>query len=184
MSDSAQRGFEIFKGKGGCAACHSGPRFSDDQPHNTAVPDNPAIWSDPLRHVTYVTFAMFMGVENYMNVRRDVGAHVRTHKEDGTDIGMFMTPTLRELKSTAPYMHNGMFGTLEDVIAFYNRGGGDDPNKDPALKPLDLSTEEQANLLAFLESLSGDPLTGPEFVWQDPIPANFTAIENWRETPN
>ena len=184
MSDSARRGFEIFKGKGGCAACHSGPRFSDDQPHNTAVPENPAIWGDPLRHVTYVTYAMFMGVENYMNIRRDVGAHVRTHKADGTDIGKFMTPTLRELNYTAPYMHNGMFGTLEEVIAFYNRGGGTDPNKDPALKTLDLSTEEQANLLAFLESLSGDPLTGPAFVWPDPIPANYTAIENWRETPN
>lgn len=184
LSDGAKRGFELFKGKAGCAACHSGPRFSDDQAHNTGVPDNPDIWSDPRRHVTYVTFAMFMGIENYMNVRRDVGAHVVSHKSDGSDIGKFMTPTLRELRYTAPYMHNGMLATLKDVVAFYNNGGGDDPNKDSRLKPLGLNLQEQANLLAFLDALSGDPLTGPEHVWTEKIPANYQAIENWRDVKN
>ncbi|MFQ5955990.1 MAG: cytochrome-c peroxidase, partial [Kiloniellales bacterium] len=184
MSASAERGFELFKGKAGCAQCHAGPRFSDDKPHNIGVPENPDIWSDPRRHVTYVTYAMFMGVENYMNVRRDVGAHVRSHKADGSDIGKFMTPTLRELKYTAPYMHNGVFKTLAEVIAFYNAGGGDDANKDSALKPLDLTRQEQGDLLAFLEALSGDPLVGPEFVWKEKIPASYTAIKNWRNTRN
>ncbi len=184
MSDSAARGFELFKGKAGCANCHSGPRFSDDQAHNTGVPENPDIWSDPRRHVTFVTYAMFLGVENYMNVRCDPGAHVRSHKMDGSDIGKFMTPTLRELEFTAPYMHNGTIATLPEVIAFYNRGGGSDANKDPLLKPLDLSTEEQHNLLAFVEALSGAPLTGPEFAWPEPISVNYQAIENWRETRN
>ncbi len=184
MSDSASRGFELFKGKAGCANCHSGPRFTDDQAHNTGVPENPDIWSDPRRHVTFVTYAMFMGVENYMNVRRDPGAHVRSHKTDGSDIGKFMTPTLRELTSTAPYMHNGTIATLSEVIAFYNRGGGSDANKDPLLKPLDLSTEEQRNLLAFVEALSGEPLTGSEFAWPEAISVNYQPIENWRETRN
>jgi cytochrome c peroxidase len=76
-------------------------------------------------------------------------------------------------------MHNGMLKTLKDVVAFYNAGGGDDPNKDPALKPLGLSDKDQANLVAFLEALSGDPLTGPEFVWPEKIPANYKPIENW-----
>jgi len=184
MSRSAKRGFALFTGKAGCASCHSGPRFSDDKPHNTGVPDNPAIWSDPLRHVTFVTYAMFMGIENYMNVRRDVGAHIRTHKADGSDVGKFMTPTLRELKQTAPYMHNGTLATLADVVAFYNAGGGEDANKDPALKALGLTDKEQGDLVAFLEGLSGDGLTGPEFVWQDAIPNNYTAIENWLKTKN
>ena len=184
MSDSASRGFELFKGKAGCANCHSGPRFTDDQAHNTGVSENPDIWSDPRRHVTFVTYAMFMGVENYMNVRRDPGAHVRSHKTDGSDIGKFMTPTLRELTSTAPYMHNGTIATLSEVIAFYNRGGGSDANKDPLLKPLDLSTEEQRNLLAFVEALSGEPLTGSEFAWPEAISVNYQPIENWRETRN
>ncbi len=184
MSDAARNGFELFKGKAGCAACHSGPRFTDDRAHNTAVPDNPDIWSDPRRHVTFVTFAMFLGVENYMNLRRDPGAHLRTHKSDGSDIGKFMTPTLRELNQTAPYMHNGTVASLKEVVAFYNNGGGNDANKDPRLKPLGLSREEQADLVAFLEALSGDPLTGPEHVWTGKIPANYQVIENWRDVRN
>ncbi len=63
-------------------------------------------------------------------------------------------------------------------------GGGDDVNKDERLKPLDLTVGEQADLIAFLEALSGDPLTGPEYVWEDEIPTNYPAIENWREVPN
>jgi cytochrome c peroxidase len=184
MSDAAKAGFELFKGKAGCAQCHSGPRFTDDKPHNLGVPENPEIWANPRRHVTFVTYAMFMGVENYMNVRRDPGAHVRWHKADGSDVGSFMTPTLRELKYTAPYMHNGVFKTLREIVAFYNDGGGNDPNKDSVLKPLDLSTQEQSDLVAFLEALSGDSLTGPEFVWQEKIPAKYDPIPDWRKARN
>lgn len=184
LSDSASRGFELFTGKAGCAACHTGLRFTDDKPHNIGTPENPEIWNNPLRHVTYVAFAMFMGVENYMNIRRDVGAHVWTHKADGSDIGTFITPTLRELKQTAPYMHNGTFETLADVVEFYNKGGGADPNKDRAIEPLGLSQDERKNLVAFLESLSGDPLTGPEFVWSDPISVNYKPIADWLKKRN
>jgi cytochrome c peroxidase len=184
MSDAALSGFELFKGKAGCTNCHNGPLFSDDQAHNVGTPENPEIWSNPLRHVTFVTYAMFMGIENYMNVRRDVGAHVRRHLADGSDIGKFMTPSLRELKYTAPYMHNGMLATLDDIVEFYNSGGGADLNKDPLIKPLGLSRQEKSDLVAFLMALSGDPKTGPAHVWQDKIPANYKPIENWLETKN
>lgn len=184
MSDEAKRGQELFTGKAGCASCHSGPLLTDDARHNTGVPNNPEIWSDPVRHATYTAFASFMGVENYMNVRRDVGAYIWDRKADGSTVGTFITPTLRELKYTAPYMHNGMLGSLSEVVAFYNDGGGDDPNKDPLLKPLGLSAAEQDELVAFLEALSGDPLTSPEYVWDEPIPTNYDAIENWREQRN
>jgi len=184
MTPAEFRGFQLFKDKAGCAQCHSGPRFTDDKPHNLGVPENPDIWSNPLRHVTFVTFAKFMGIENYMNIRRDVGAAVRTHRADGKDVGGFMTPTLRELKYTAPYMHNGMLKTLDDVVAFYNDGGGADPNKDQRIRPLELTPSERKDLVAFLEALSGDPLTGPEFVWKEPIPVTYETIENWRETRN
>ncbi len=184
MSAAAQRGFDLFKGKAGCSRCHSGPRFTDDAPHNIGVPENPEIWSNPMRHITFVSFANFIGIENYMNIRRDVGAHIRSHKVDGSDIGKFMTPSLRELKQTAPYMHNGTSKTLADVVRFYNRGGGRDLNKDPALKPLGLSKEERANLVAFLEALSGDPLTGPEHVWKDKINVNYAVIKDWLKKRN
>ncbi|MHA1566681.1 MAG: cytochrome-c peroxidase, partial [Alphaproteobacteria bacterium] len=85
ISESAQRGLALFNGKAGCVQCHSGPRWSDDKPHNIGVPENTEIFTDPLRHVTYVTFGSFMGIENIMNIRRDVGAHIRTHKADGSD---------------------------------------------------------------------------------------------------
>ena len=184
MSDSAKRGFELFKGKAGCIRCHSGPRFTDDRPHNIGVPENPEIFTDPLRHITYVTYAKFMGVANYMNLRRDVGTHVRTHKADGSDIGEFMTPTLRELRYTAPYMHNGMFSTLASVVAFYNGGGGEDPNKDRAMKPLGLSTQEQIDLVSFLNALSGEPLTGPAFAPTEEIDTEYKPIGNWLQTKN
>ena len=119
-----------------------------------------------------------------MNLRRDVGRHNVTLKADHSDYGVFITPTLRELKQTAPYMHNGTIKTLKDVVAFYNRGGGKDANKDSRMKPLGLSSGEQANLVAFLEALSGAPLTSAEHVWKDKISANYEPIENWRKARN
>ncbi len=184
MSESATRGQALFEGKAGCVSCHSGPRLTDDQAYNIGTPENPDIWSDPMRHMTYTAFASFMGVENYMNIRRDVGAQIIRHPADGSDVGSFNTPTLRELTYTAPYMHNGMLASLEDVVAFYNAGGGDDANKDARIKPLGLTDAEQADIVAFLKALSGDPLTGPEFVWPDPISTNYPAIENWRDVQN
>jgi len=185
MSKSASQGFELFKGKAGCAQCHTGPRFTDDNVYNTGVPENPDIWKDPVRHTTYVAFAKFMGIGNYMNVRRDVGAHVRTHKADGSDIGKFMTPSLRELKYTAPYMHNGMMKTLEEVVDFYNLGGGDDPtNRDPKLKPLGLTGTEKVDLVAFLKALSGDKLNSDAYVWKSKFPSEYAVIKDWRKVRN
>ncbi|WP_442918170.1 cytochrome-c peroxidase [Magnetococcus sp. PR-3] len=184
LSPAAQRGQALFQGKAGCQQCHSGPRYSDDQPHNLGVPENPSIFNTVKRHVTYVTFAKFMGVANPMGLRRDIGAHVRTHRADQRDMGSFMTPTLRALVYTAPYMHNGTLPTLEAVVAFYNAGGGVDPHKDPRLKPLGLTQTEQKDLVAFLKALSGPPLTGEAYVWDKPFPVEYEAIENWQEVEN
>ncbi len=184
MSDAAKRGRALFEGKAGCIDCHYGPRFTDGKAHNMGVPENPDIWSDPMRNMTYAAFAMFMGVQNYQNISQDVGAQIIRHPADGSDIGKFVTPTLRELKYTAPYMHNGMFKNLSDIVSFYNAGGEGTPNLDPKVRPLGLTFMEEQDLVAFLEALSGDPLTGPEYVWEDEIPTNYPAIENWREVPN
>ncbi|MBC6407137.1 MAG: photosynthetic protein synthase I [Rhodobacteraceae bacterium] len=181
MSAAAQRGQVIFEGKGNCAACHAGPRFSDDQPHNTGVPTNPDIWADPERHSAFVTYAKFMGVENYMHLREDLGAYVRTHQPQSQR--SFLTPTLRELRYTAPYMHNGVFATLQEVIDFYDAGGGEDAQKDSRLRPLGLVPSEKADLLAFLHSLSGDSFATEAYVW----PAddfNYAPIEDWRNSRN
>lgn len=181
LSASARRGQGLFEGKAGCAQCHSGPRFTDDRPHNIGVPDNPGIWADPRRHSAFVSFAKFMGVENYMNLREDPGAYIRTH--DAARMRTFLTPTLRELTWTAPYMHNGTFATLEAVVEFYNQGGGSDPLKDPRLRPLNLVPSERADLVEFLRSLSGETFDTDAYVWRGDD-YDYAAIENWRQTPN
>jgi cytochrome c peroxidase len=69
--------------------------------------------------------------------------------------GAFKTPTLRDVALTAPYMHNGMYQTLTEVIDHYNRGGDDKENLDPNIKPLGLTLQERQDLVAFMESLTG-----------------------------
>ena len=181
LSPAAQRGQVLFEGRAGCVACHSGPRLTDDKPHNTGVPGNADIWADPERHSAFVTYAKFMGIENYMNLRQDLGAYIRTHEPKTKR--SFLTPSLRELTWTAPYMHNGVLATLEEVVDFYDAGGGDDPLKDPRLRPLGLVPSERASLIAYLESLSGESFDIDAYVWRDDD-YNYALIENWRETAN
>lgn len=181
MSAAAKRGQAIFEGKANCAACHTGNRFTDEKPYNTGVRNNPDIWADPERHSAFVTYAKFMGVENYMNLREDLGAYVRTHRPETRR--SFLTPTLRELTWTAPYMHNGILATLEEVIDFYNAGGGDDPLKDSRLKTLSLKAKEKADLIAFLKSLSGDSFDTDAYVWRNDD-FDYELIKDWRNKPN
>jgi cytochrome c peroxidase len=70
----------------------------------------------------------------------------------------FRTPSLRNVAVTAPYMHDGSLRTLEDVVRFYARGGVSHPGLDPLLRPVALSDEEVADLVAFLESLTSSDL--------------------------
>jgi len=184
MSAAAKRGFELFKGKAGCVRCHGGPLFSDGKAHNTGVPENLDVFRDPERHQAFIAYNMFMGNGNYMALKRDLGAAVQTHRADGSDAGTFMTPSLRELRYTAPYMHNGMLKTLGDVVSYYDRGGGPDRNKDPLIKVLHLTEKQRGDLVAFLESLSGTPMTGDAFVWRKPYPEEYEAIADWRQARN
>jgi len=153
ISVDAKAGYDLFKGKAGCAACHNGPIGSDGELHATGVPENPDLLKNPLRTITLLRHYATSGMPNYMNARTDVGAYAIT--KDARDMGKFQTAQLRDLKYTAPYMHNGVFKTLDDVVAFYNQGGG----KGSVLKPLNLSSGEQKSLVAFLLTLSGDPVT-------------------------
>jgi cytochrome c peroxidase len=75
--------------------------------------------------------------------------------DPGAGQGNFKTPALREIARTAPYMHDGSIGTLEEVIDYYDRGGNRNPSLDPELHPLRLSSAEKQNIIAFLRILSG-----------------------------
>jgi len=152
LNGTQREGYELFKGKANCVSCHNGPIGSDGMLHRIGVPENPDITAEPLRHITMLRHYSTSGMPNYMNTHVDVGSYAIT--KDPKDKGKFATPSLRDLKYTAPYMHNGMFKTLDEVVEFYSRGGG----AGSELKPLNLSDSEKRALAAFLESLSGDPV--------------------------
>lgn len=80
----------------------------------------------------------------------------RAAKLQKRDKRAFKTPTLRSITETAPYMHDGVFKTLEEVVDFLNQGGGANPNLSPLMKPLGLSPEEKAEVMAFLKALTGE----------------------------
>lgn len=158
LSDSAKRGLELFNGKAGCIQCHNGPLLSDEDFHATGVPENPIFEKDPLVQVAlrFERVARGASEDIYRGSGQDLGLFLSSKRNE--DMGKFRTQTLRELTQTQPYMHNGVFWTLPEVIEFYNKGAGDHPNKSPKLRPLNLSAPEKEDLLAFLKSLSGDPI--------------------------
>ena len=162
LSDAAKRGLDLFAGKADCVACHSGPMLSDGGLHALAVPDNPAIDTDAERQIAMLRHFATMGTPNYMNLRSDVGHYVVT--KDPADIGRFVTPSLWDVGQTAPYMHSGVFATLDEVVDFYDAGGGDAARRSRLLRPIGLSVDEKADLVAFLQSLTGDPptITAPD----------------------
>ncbi len=93
--------------------------------------------------------------ESYRNTGvtwgKDAGRFATTNDE--TDRGKFKVPTLRGIGVSGPFMHDGSLRTLDDVVEFYNKGGGANPNRDPTMKSLDLTNEEKKALVAFLKSL-------------------------------
>ncbi|MCP3662121.1 MAG: photosynthetic protein synthase I [Gammaproteobacteria bacterium] len=182
MSATAKRGQKLFTGKAGCVQCHNGPLLTDQTAHNTGVPENFDVFMDPMNHQAFIAFTMWQGIPNYMNLKRDPGYYNITLNMD--DMGSFVTPSLRELKYSAPYMHNGMIKTLAGVVDFYNQGGGKDSRKSDLLKPLKLSKQQKKELIAFLESLSGSKLTSSKYVWKKEYPAEYEAFPNWQQARN
>jgi cytochrome c peroxidase len=152
LSASAVRGMEVFKGKGGCIACHNGPNFSDSGFHNTGLKRNAEFDKPEFRKI--LTFdAKRMKDADWEHASDDGGRYLVTH--DKADWKKFKTPTLRNLADTTPYMHDGRYATLDAVIDHYDRGGDQTENQDARIKPLGLSTQEKADLKAFLLSLWG-----------------------------
>ena len=160
LDEAQMRGKALFEGKANCIACHNGALATDQAHYNLGVPTNPAFEEDPQRQIAMRERMRSKGFEeaDYLNLDRDPGRYRAT--KDKADIGKFRTPPLRYTLYTAPYMHNGAFFTLEEVVDFYDQGGGEDPfgTKTDKLKPLDLSDGEKADLVAFLEAFSGSEI--------------------------
>jgi cytochrome c peroxidase len=129
LSAAATRGQAVFNGQGRCNTCHAGTLFSDNQFHNIGLRPQ----------------------------SQDAGRFAVTNNP--VDLGAFRTASLRNVGLRAPYFHTGQFSTLEEVVAFYNRGGDfDAANIDRnRIRPLGLSPQQQSDLVAFLREALTDP---------------------------
>ena len=149
LDEAVKKGFNLFMGKASCGTCHFAPVFNGSVPpfykesesEVLGVPADkdtlkPTPDSDPGR------------IGNRMPKE-----HAAFYRNS------FKTPTVRNSAHTGPYMHNGVYDSLEEVVDFYNRGGGtglglDVPNQTLPPDPLELTKEEQAALVAFMQALS------------------------------
>ena len=141
LSKAAQRGLEVFRDpkKGNCAECH-------------AIGEKHALFTDNKFHNIGVGVTLGPGGEPTLT---DQGRYDVTKND--ADRGAFKTSSLRNIAQTAPYMHDGSLKTLKDVVDFYVGGGNSNPHLDENMKELDfLSGQERADLVAFLESLTGE----------------------------
>jgi cytochrome c peroxidase len=167
---SAQRGLRLFIGKGNCALCHLGPRFSNGEFADTGLPffSRPGI-VDPGRHAGIETLRA--SPYNLLSAWSDGADATKTRhvQPQHRNFGEFKVPSLRNAALTAPYTHDGQLATLADVVRHYSEL---DPERlhadgEQILKPLHLSEGEQADLVAFLRSLSSPGLS----IWQPaPLP--------------
>ena len=151
-----KRGLEVFSGKGRCAACHDGPALSDGKFHALGVPEDPDVTGDPRVAATRRFVAKTAGYPEYRELSEDLGRFLVT--KDPRDRKAFLTPMLREVASTGPYMHNGAFRTLREVIEFFDRGGGAGNGGSPLLEPLRLTAQEKEALEAFLAGALSGPV--------------------------
>jgi cytochrome c peroxidase len=175
LSPEARRGLDLFRGEAGCIACHDGPLLSDQSFHALGVPQDVILdTDDPLQMITvrWENYAKGVPREVYYADPGDLGLYYVTKRP--ADRYKFRVPSLRELVHTAPYMHNGALATLAEVVDFYDAGGGETENKSPLIRPLGLSDEDKAALVAFLESLSMDE---PLLMEAPALPE----IEPWRQ---
>jgi cytochrome c peroxidase len=164
LSPGAKRGLRLFIGKAACVDCHSGPLFSDEQFHNTGVPQVgshlPATDRGRFDDLARVLASPFNAAGKFSDDPAG-GAAVLSGLAVTDDLqGLFRTPMLRHVDKTGPYMHTGGLATLADVVHFYNAGGSDADfagAKSPEMLPLLLTTGEQADLVEFLRALTGEP---------------------------
>ena len=170
ITPAQKRGFELFVGAGRCVSCHTIEQtqalFTDSRFHNVGVGIN-AIQND----ITALAGEFLRAKATASEVDKKVLTDKRTSElgrfaisRGFDDLGSFKTPTLRNIAVTAPYMHDGSLKTLKDVVTHYKNGGvtkETDPVNDflsGGIRPLVLTDEEVADLVAFMEAL-----TSPEY---------------------
>jgi cytochrome c peroxidase len=166
MSEDAQLGALVFAKKG-CIDCHSGPTFSDQGFHDLGVAQTGMNNIPAMDDGRFKDTPGLVGAANIFNRDGDYSDDKNTDKLDPIPKppaalpeswkGVFRTPSLRGVALTAPYMHSGQLATLSDVIDFYELA----PNTEAGageLEEINITLTEKAQLLAFLQSLTGEPV--------------------------
>lgn len=149
IAPEIEQGFNVFMGKGACGTCHFAPTFAGLVPPDFIDSESEVLGIPTTADTVNVRLDPDLG--RFSNGRDREHAAIYKHS--------FKTPTVRNAALTGPYMHNGVYSSLEDVVDFYNRGGGagmgmDLPNQTLPFDELNLSREEQQALVAFMESLT------------------------------
>ena len=163
------QGLRLFVGKAECVSCHEGSHFTNGEFHNLGIGQVglhvPAMDLGRFADVPPLVASPFNSAGAFSD-DPDAGRLAGlTSVPSETTRGQFRTPTLRNVAVTAPYMHAGQLPTLEAVVDYYARGG-DEPAvgaKDVRMRALDLSASEKAALVAFLETLTSEPIA-PELL--------------------
>jgi cytochrome c peroxidase len=154
LSEPAQRGWQLWNGKARCNTCHpfaaNTPNFSDNKFHNIGVAAKARDFGVLARRATQGASPEELAFDpNYAELGRFIAT------KQPKDLGAFKTSGLRDIALTAPYMHDGSEPTLVSVVEFYNRGGEPNPFLDGGITPLKLTDGEIRDLVAFMESLTG-----------------------------
>jgi cytochrome c peroxidase len=164
LTEEQKNGLRLFIGKAACIDCHRGPTLSDQDFHNTGVAQVggtvPRADTGRFDDLTRALTNPFLGTGMFSDDAAAGAAKLEGISATEDLKGTFRTPSLRHVANTAPYMHTGALATLEDVVRFYNVGGGDSGigTKHPALVQLFLTDDEEADLVAFLHALTGEPV--------------------------
>jgi cytochrome c peroxidase len=155
LTTAQLRGMVVFFGQGQCAVCHIPPNFHDGVLASTGVP---------------------VSLEKGAPLDHDPGFAAVIRRRDA--FGQFKTPGLRNVSRTAPYMHNGIFRTLEEIVEFYNDGGGrgrgiEVISQDSKVEKLDLSEQQRRDLVSFLQALDS---LDPSPVVPDRVPSGLPVV--------
>ncbi len=164
---AAKRGLKLFIGKANCVGCHNTPLFSDNEFHNTGLLVQGVPRANPMERGRIDAINLLLDIEFRSDgpysddVKEGQQRLAGLKKDDDKWLGLWRTKGLREIGETAPYTHAGQFATLKDVVVFYNKGGDDSGFvgvKDKQMKPLNLTDAEMEDLVAFMKTLTGDPV--------------------------
>lgn len=163
LNEAARRGLKLFVGRGNCILCHTGPNFSDGEFHNIGLTKHPDLRKDSGRFegVRLVKEDPFNGTGLFSDDRSaETNIKLRYIVVKMNNLSEFKTPSLRHVALTAPYMHDGRFATLREVLDHYSELPDDPPlgHREESLVPLKLSGHEKDDLEAFLKTLTGVPL--------------------------